>query len=90
MNTEIKNPSGARQAAYRKFWVESLSCRFKINDRVTPETIVGRHPLSGEEMKASLHGRVATIFFNPMHDSLMIMVVAHASEPAAHLSRRCN
>ena len=90
MNTEIRNPSEARQTGYCKFWVESLSCRFKINDQVTPETIVGRHPITGKEMKASIHGHVATIFFNPMHDSLMIMIVANTPETAGHLARRWN
>jgi hypothetical protein len=90
MNTKVRNHAEVRQAAYCKFWVESLSCRFTLNDHVAPETIVGRHPISGQEMKAGLQGHVATIFFNPRHESLMIMIVADTSEPAGHMARRSN
>jgi hypothetical protein len=90
MSTGIKDISGVRQSGYCKFWVETLSCRFKINDQVNPETIVGRHPVTGREMKASIYGHVATIFFNPMHDSLMIMIVANTPEPAVQSTGRQN
>jgi hypothetical protein len=39
-----------------------------------PETIVGRHPIGGQEMKAGIHGHVATLFFNLTHESLTIMI----------------
>ena len=90
MNAETGIPSEQRCAAYRKFEVERSSCNFSINDQVTPATIIGKHPVTGQEIRASLNGHIATIYFNPMHNSLMIMVVANFSDPQGHFAERRN
>jgi hypothetical protein len=48
-----------------------------VGESVTPETIVGAHHASGQILKAGLYGQVATMYFNPMHDSFMVMIIDH-------------
>jgi hypothetical protein len=60
---------------FRKYEVDLTECRLHIGQPVTPETIVGRDRETGQLVTAGLHGRVATIYFNPMHDSLLITAV---------------
>jgi hypothetical protein len=67
---------------YRKFEVDYDSCSLEINEPVTPQTVIGRHYQTGQEMRASANGKVATIYFNPMHNSLMIMIVDNSPEPS--------
>jgi hypothetical protein len=64
---------------YRKYEVNIKQCNLDIFDTVTPETVIGCHYESGKPVKAGFRGQVATIYFNPMHDSLMVMVVAAVS-----------
>ncbi len=69
-----------QEKAYRKFEVGCVTCNLEINDQVTPETIVGRHYQTGQIISASCYGQVATIFFNPMHASLMITIIDTTAE----------
>ena len=69
-----------QEKAYRKFEVGCVSCDLEINDHVTPQTIIGKHYRTGEIMAASCYGQVATMFFNPMHASLMITIIDTTAE----------
>ena len=69
METEIKSYLDL------KFEVKRRSCRLQVNEKVTPNTVVGRHYRTGQETRACCYGQVATIYFNPMHDSLMVMII---------------
>ncbi len=61
---------------YKKYEVDIRRCQLNVGESLTPETIIGRHHETGQPVAAGLYGRVATIYFNPMHDSFMIMVVS--------------
>jgi hypothetical protein len=68
---------------YIKYEVDARRCHLKVTDAVTPETVVGWHYQSGEPVHAGFHGHVATIYFNPMHDSMMVMIAITRSERAS-------
>jgi hypothetical protein len=61
---------------YRKYEIDSKRCNLGIYDPVTPETIIGWHYASGQPVRAGLSGHIATIYFNPMHDSFMVLAVS--------------
>lgn len=65
---------------YRKYEVDCKRFNLLLADLVTPETIVGWHYNSGQLIKANCYGYVATIYFNPRHDSFMVMIQAVTSE----------
>jgi hypothetical protein len=60
---------------YRKYEVDVARCYLATGDRVVPDTVIGFHHSTSQPVTAGLSGLVATMYFNPMHDSLMIMVV---------------
>jgi hypothetical protein len=64
---------------YRKYEVDLRGCNLNIGEPIAPETVIGCHHRTGEPVTAGLHGRVATIYFNPAHDSLMIMAVSKSN-----------
>jgi hypothetical protein len=76
MKTSLEGKPTEPGAGYRKYEVEIGRCRLNPGESVTPETIIGWHHETGQPVMAGLYGRVATIYFNPMHDSLMIMAVS--------------
>jgi hypothetical protein len=77
MKTESGNYRTPTQSIeHRKYEVDSKRCNLEIGDLVTPETIIGLHHGTGQPVRADLNGQVATIYFNPMHDSLMILAVS--------------
>jgi hypothetical protein len=77
LNTAIKNRLALAQTVeYQKYEVDSKRCDLEISDPVTPETIIGWHYASGQPVRAGLFGHIATIYFNPMHDSLLILAVS--------------
>jgi hypothetical protein len=66
----------AQSVAYRKYEVDSRRFNLQITDPVTPGTIIGWHHKSGQPVVSDVSGQIATIYYNPMHDSLMITVTA--------------
>ena len=77
MKTESEtHRTQAQCVEYKKYEVDYKRCNLEIGDMVWPETIVGLHPQTGQPVRAALNGQVATIYFNPMHDSLMIMAIS--------------
>ncbi len=75
-----KNVQAPTQSmTYRKYEVDSAKCNVKIGESVSPETIIGRHYASGQPVRAGISGQIATIYFNPMHDSLLILAVSQCS-----------
>jgi hypothetical protein len=75
METLVSNMAQTQIIGYRKCEVDIRRCQVDVGSSVTPETIVGWHYETGQPIKAGLRGQVATIYFNPMHDSFMIMIV---------------
>jgi hypothetical protein len=67
---------------YIKYEVDAKRCYLRVTDTVSPETVVGWHYQSGETVEAGFHGHVATMYFNPMHDSMMVMIAVAASGSA--------
>ena len=65
-----------QSTGYRKYEVDSRWFNLEMFDTVTPETIIGWHYASGQLVRAELHGHIGSIYFNPMHDSLMVMVIS--------------
>ena len=61
---------------YTIYEVDSRRCDLSVGDTVMPQTVIGWHYQDGQPVKTGYHGRVATMFFNPMHDSLMILVTS--------------
>ncbi len=81
MKTESMIPQDlVQEKAYRKFEVGCVSCNLEINDAVTPQTIIGRHYQTGQIIAAACYGQVATMYFNPMHASLMITIIDTTAE----------
>jgi len=76
MDTRLDNRAPAQSIDYRKYEVDVRFCRMMVGDCVTPETVIGWNPTNGQPVRAVLAGEIATIYFNPMHDSLMIMAIA--------------
>jgi hypothetical protein len=64
---------------YAKYEVDSGRFRLGIGQVVAPETVIGLHHETGRPVKAELHGRVATVYYNPMHNSLMILAVSNSA-----------
>jgi hypothetical protein len=65
---------------YRKYEIDSKRCNLGICDLVNPETIIGWHYASGQPVRAGLFGHIATIYFNPMHDSFMVLAVSGSNK----------
>ncbi len=61
---------------YRKYEVDFETCSIAETDIVTPDTLIGYHHHNGEPVKAGFYGYVASMFFNPMHNSLMILAIS--------------
>ena len=61
---------------YQKYEVDSRRFQLGIGEPVAPETLIGHHHETGRPVKAGLHGMVATVYYNPMHDSLIITAVS--------------
>ncbi len=61
---------------YEKYEVDSRGCGLGVGDMVVPETVVGVHHKTGQPVKAGFYGRVATMYFNPMNDSVLILAVS--------------
>jgi hypothetical protein len=77
MNTVTRTMGTLVQSVeYRKYEIDSKRCNLEICAPVTPETIIGWHYASGQPVRAGLFGHIATIYFNPMHDSFMILAVS--------------
>lgn len=80
MNRTLEKENNAQAQTqgitYQKYEVDSAKCNVIIGEPVSPETIIGRHYASGQPVQAGISGQVATIYFNPMHDSLLIMAVS--------------
>lgn len=77
MQTEARRNGAPRlNTEYTKYEVDSRRCDLGVGDTVTPETVIGWHYRDGQPVKTGYHGRVATVFFNPMHDSLMILITS--------------
>ncbi len=79
METETNHRKQRQTATYRKYEVSSKSCEVKLGEFVSPETVIGRHFASGQAVQAGIFGQIATIYFNPMHDSLLILAVSGSS-----------
>jgi hypothetical protein len=62
----------AQSVEYRRYEVDSRRFNLEITDPVTPETLIGWHHKTGQPVMAGIYGQIATIYFNPMHNSLMI------------------
>ncbi len=76
MNTTTESCEPRAQiTSYRKYEVDFRWCSLEISAPVTPGTVIGYSYDSGQPVRAGLYGQVATMYFNPMHDSLMIMVM---------------
>ena len=77
MNTLVE-PTGQaiKDVEYRKYEVGLIGCNLETGALVTPETIVGFHHKTGLPVNAGFQGQVATIYYNPMHNSLMIMALS--------------
>jgi hypothetical protein len=75
---------------YRKYEFDRRRFNLQIADLVTPETIIGWHYKSGQPVKVNFYGYIATIYFNPMHDSLMVMIQDATSELYENANTRNN
>jgi hypothetical protein len=64
------------EAVYRKYEVRSQQFRVGIGDAVYADTVIGTHHATGEPVRANFVGQVGAIYFNPMHDSFMVLAVA--------------
>lgn len=62
---------------YKKYEITSRKCKLEIGDLVTQETVIGSHHATDLPIRAEFNGQVATIYFNPMHDSLMVLIVSN-------------
>jgi hypothetical protein len=62
---------------YKKYELAPGKCKLKIGKSVTPGTVIGRHHVTNLPVRSELHGQVATIFFNPMHDSYIVLIVSN-------------
>ncbi len=66
---------------YKKYEVDWRACDLYIGDPVTPETVIGLHHETRRPVTAGLDGRIVIIYYNPMHDSLMILAVSGDAYP---------
>jgi hypothetical protein len=76
MKTVVADGTPERGVGYKKYEVDVRRCHLRTGETVTPETIIGWHHETSQPVMADLYGQVATIYFNPMHNSLMIMAVS--------------
>jgi len=65
-----------QNTGYRKYEVDSRFSHLEIYDIVTPETIIGWHYKSGQPVRAGIHGHIASVYFNLMNSSLMVLAVS--------------
>lgn len=71
-----------KEMDHRKFEVQRRNYRLALGEKVTPETVIGKDCRTRENLKAGCYGQVATAYFNPMHDSLMVMIIETKPEIA--------
>jgi hypothetical protein len=78
MKTMIEDGgSSTHGEGFKKYEVNIRQCYLKLGESVTPETVIGAHHKNGQLVRAGLHGRVATMYFNPMHNSYLVMIINH-------------
>ncbi|MGQ9556077.1 MAG: YibE/F family protein [Anaerolineae bacterium] len=58
----------------RSFKVEASRCNLRVDDEVTPETVIGWHPETGEPVRAGIHGRVTDVAFRGGEHTLIVLV----------------
>jgi hypothetical protein len=66
------------KGCYIRYEVDSDECQLSVGDRVGPETLLGLHHATGAPVRAGMNGHIATIYFDPMNDSLLVMAVGEA------------
>ena len=76
MQGKTERKDAQNQNNYRKYEVNSELFRLDVLDKVNPETVIGHHYQSGHPVQAGLHGQIASIYFNPMHNSYLVMAVS--------------
>lgn len=62
--------------SFIKYEVNSEDCELEIGEMIEPDTLIGYHYLTYQPVIASRHSYVATSYFNPMHNSQMILVLS--------------
>lgn len=76
METMTMEGKQEERAGYKKYEVDIRRSHLKVGAPITPETVIGWHHKTSQPVLAGLHGKIATSYFNPMHNSLMIMAVS--------------
>jgi hypothetical protein len=62
------------QPIFRKFEIDATECYLQIDDRVTPETVIGKDFEIEKIVTAGCHGRVVAINFNASNHTLIILI----------------
>ncbi len=63
------------ELTHKKYEVNSSACRIELGELVSPDTIIGLDHATGRPVRAGLRGHVASLYFNPAHDSFMVLAV---------------
>jgi len=79
MYTE-KESSNYLNNRYKKYEIDSRNCNIDIFDKVTPDNVIGSHYANGRQVTSDFAGQVASMFYNPMHDSMLILIVEDETE----------
>ncbi len=68
---EHRDPS---RCWFRTYEVEADGFDLHEGDGVAPGLIIGKEVKSGETIKAFYCGHIATVYFNPMNESYLVMI----------------
>ena len=68
---EHRDPSGCR---FRTYEIDANDCELYEGDRLAPGQEIGTDIRSGTAIYMDFWGQVATVYYNPMNDSFLVMI----------------
>jgi hypothetical protein len=68
---EHRDPSGNR---FRTYEIDANDCELFEGDRLAPGQDIGTDIRSGMAICVDFWGQVATLYYNPMNDSFLVMI----------------
>jgi hypothetical protein len=59
---------------FRNYEIAATNCTLSPGDAIKPDTVIGSNPVTGELVRAGVHGRVKTIYFNSINKIMVITI----------------
>ena len=81
---EHRDPSGHK---FRTYEIDAFDCELFESDRISPGHEIGIDIRSGLPVVIDFWGQVATIYYNPMNHSYLVMIYKLSDNEANNVSQ---